>query len=42
VVILSDAPSQKLNISGYLALDSEGKLWTISSGEIYRITLIGE
>ena len=42
VVILSDAPSQKLNISGYLALDSEGKLWTIAGGEIYRITLVGE
>lgn len=42
VVILSDAPNQKLNISGYLALDSEGELFTISSGEIYRIILVGE
>ena len=41
-VMLDDAPNQKLNISGYLALDSEGRLWTIASGEIYRVTLVGE
>jgi len=41
-VMRSDTPDQKLNISGYLALDSEGKLWTIAGGEIYRITLVGE
>jgi len=41
-VMLDDAPNQKLNISGYLALDGEGRLWTIASGEIYRVTLVGE
>ena len=41
-VMLDDAPNQKLNISGYLALDGEGRLWTIVSGEIYRVTLVGE
>ena len=41
-VMLGDAPNQKLNISGYLALDGEGRLWTIASGEIYRVTLVGE
>ena len=41
-VMLDDAPNQKLNISGYLALDGEGRLLTIASGEIYRVTLVGE
>ncbi len=41
-VMLRDAPAQKLNVSGYLALDGEEKLWTIAVGEIYRVTLLGE
>ncbi len=42
VVMRSDEPSQKLYISGYLAMNDEGKLWTIAGGEIYRVTLLGD
>ncbi|MFQ6609106.1 MAG: hypothetical protein ACE5EE_11340 [Fidelibacterota bacterium] len=42
VIMRSEVPSQKLNISGYLALDGEGRLWTLAGGAIYRVMLLDD